>query len=43
MIAFDPLLASTGRFPALALLAARTIPPQLRVGQAGAAAIAEHA
>ena len=40
VIALDPLLASTGRFPALDLLASGTIRPELLVGDAGAEAIA---
>jgi transcription termination factor Rho len=40
VIALDPLLASTGRFPAVDLLASWTIRPELLVGQAGAEAIA---
>ena len=40
VIALDPLLASTGRFPALDLLASGTIRSELLVGEAGAEAIA---
>lgn len=40
VIALDPLLASTGRFPAVDLLASWTIRAELLVGQAGAEAIA---
>jgi transcription termination factor Rho len=40
VIALDPTLASTGRFPALDLLASGTIRPELLVGEAGAEAIA---
>jgi transcription termination factor Rho len=40
VIALDPLLASTGRFPAVDLLASWTLRPELLVGQAGAEAIA---
>jgi transcription termination factor Rho len=40
VIALDPVLASTGRFPALDLLASGTIRPELLVGEAGAEAIA---
>ena len=40
VIALDPLLASTGRFPALNLLASGTIRPELLVGESGAEAIA---
>jgi len=40
VIALDPVLASTGRFPALDLLASWTIRAELLVGQAGAEAIA---
>jgi transcription termination factor Rho len=40
VIALDPLLASTGRFPALDLIASWTIRPELLVGDAGAEAIA---
>jgi transcription termination factor Rho len=40
VIALDPLLASTGRFPAVDLLASGTIRPELLVGEAGAEAIA---
>jgi transcription termination factor Rho len=40
VIALDPRLASTGRFPAVDLLASWTIRPELLVGQAGAEAIA---
>ena len=40
VIALDPLLASTGRFPAVDLLASGTIRPELLVGDAGAEAIA---
>jgi transcription termination factor Rho len=39
VIALDPVLASTGRFPAVDLLASWTIRPELLVGQAGAEAI----
>ena len=40
VIALDVALASTGRFPALDLLASGTLRPELLVGQAGADAIA---
>jgi transcription termination factor Rho len=40
VIALDPALASTGRFPALDLVASGTIRPELLVGEAGAQAIA---
>jgi len=40
VIALDPVLASTGRFPALDLIASGTLRPELLVGQAGAEAIA---
>jgi len=40
VIALDPVLASTGRFPALDLLASGTIRLELLVGEAGAEAIA---
>lgn len=40
VIALDPLLASTGRFPAVDLLASWTIRAELLVGQAGSEAIA---
>ncbi len=40
VIALDPRLASTGRYPAVDLLASWTIRPELLVGQAGAEAIA---
>jgi transcription termination factor Rho len=40
VIALDPLLASTGRFPALDLIASWTLRPELLVGDAGAEAIA---
>jgi transcription termination factor Rho len=40
VIALDPMLASTGRFPALDLIASGTIRPDLLVGDAGAEAIA---
>jgi len=40
VIALDPELASTGRFPALDLIASGTIRPDLLVGDAGAEAIA---
>jgi transcription termination factor Rho len=40
VIALDPLLASTGRFPAVDLLASGTIRSELLVGEAGAEAIA---
>ena len=40
LIALDPLLASTGRFPALDLLRSWTMRPELLVGEAGAEAIA---
>jgi transcription termination factor Rho len=39
VIALDPVLASTGRFPAVDLLASWTIRAELLVGQAGAEAI----
>jgi transcription termination factor Rho len=40
VIALDPLLATTGRFPAVDLLGSWTIRPELLVGDAGAEAIA---
>jgi transcription termination factor Rho len=40
VIALDPVLASTRRFPALDLIASGTIRPELLVGDAGAEAIA---
>jgi transcription termination factor Rho len=40
VIALDPLLTSTGRFPAVDLLASWTIRPERLVGAAGAEAIA---
>jgi len=40
VIAMDPVLATTGRFPALDLLGSWTIRPELLVGDAGAEAIA---
>ena len=40
VIALDPVLASTGRFPAVDLIASGTIRPELLVGDAGAEAIA---
>ena len=40
VIALDPLLASTGRYPALDLVASGTIRPELLVGRPGAEAIA---
>jgi transcription termination factor Rho len=40
VIALDPLLASTGRFPAVDLLGSWTIRAELLVGEAGAEAIA---
>jgi transcription termination factor Rho len=40
VIALDPVLASTGRFPALDLVASGTIRPERLVGDAGAEAIA---
>ncbi|MBV8218768.1 MAG: Rho termination factor N-terminal domain-containing protein [Solirubrobacterales bacterium] len=40
VIALDPVLASTGRFPALDLIASGTLRPELLVGDAGAEAIA---
>jgi transcription termination factor Rho len=40
VIALDPVLASTGRFPAVDLLGSWTIRPELLVGDAGAEAIA---
>jgi transcription termination factor Rho len=40
VIALDPLLTSTGRFPAVDLLGSGTIRPELLVGEAGAEAIA---
>jgi transcription termination factor Rho len=40
VIALDPVLASTGRFPAIDLLASGTIRAELLVGEAGADAIA---
>ncbi len=39
VIALDVALASTGRFPALDLLASGALRPELLVGQAGADAI----
>jgi transcription termination factor Rho len=41
VIALDAALASTGRFPALDLVASGTLRPELLVGDAGAEAIAE--
>jgi transcription termination factor Rho len=41
VIAFDPDLTSTGRFPALDLGGSGTMRPELLVGQAGADAIAQ--
>jgi transcription termination factor Rho len=41
VIALDPILTSTGRFPALDLVASGTLRPALLVGEAGAQAIAE--
>jgi transcription termination factor Rho len=41
LIALDPLLASSGRFPALDLLASGTLRPELLVGEEGAEAIAQ--
>ncbi len=40
VIALDPVLASTGRFPALDLIASGALRPELLVGDAGAEAIA---
>ena len=40
VIALDPLLSSTGRFPAVDLPASWTLRPELLVGEAGAEAIA---
>jgi len=40
-IALDPMLTSTGRFPAVDLVASGTIHPELLVGEAGAQAIAD--
>jgi transcription termination factor Rho len=40
VIALDPVLATTGRFPAVDLLGSWTIRPELLVGEAGAEAIA---
>jgi transcription termination factor Rho len=40
VIALDPVLASTGRFPALDLIASGTLRAELLVGEAGAEAIA---
>jgi transcription termination factor Rho len=40
VIALDPVLASTGRFPALDLVASGTLRAELLVGEAGAEAIA---
>jgi transcription termination factor Rho len=40
VIALDPLRASTGRFPAIDLVASGTIRPELLVGESGAEAIA---
>ena len=40
VIALDPTLTSTGRFPALDLGASGTLRPELLVGDAGAEAIA---
>jgi transcription termination factor Rho len=39
VIALDPSLTSTGRFPALDLVASGTLRPELLVGEAGAQAI----
>jgi transcription termination factor Rho len=41
VIALDPTLTSTGRFPALDLVASGTLRPELLVGDAGALAISE--
>jgi transcription termination factor Rho len=41
VVALDALQAAAGRFPALDLLASGTLRPELLVGEAGAAAIAE--
>ncbi len=41
VIALDPTLTSTGRFPALDLVSSGTLRPELLVGEAGAKAIAE--
>jgi transcription termination factor Rho len=41
VIALDRTLTSTGRFPALDLVASGTLRPELLVGEAGAQAIAE--
>jgi transcription termination factor Rho len=41
VIALDPALTGTGRFPALDLLASGTLKPELLVGEAGAAEIAK--
>jgi transcription termination factor Rho len=41
VVALDAELAGTGRFPAIDLLASGTLRPELLVGEAGAAAIAE--
>ena len=41
VIALDPVLTSTGRFPALDLVASGTLRPELLVGDAGADAIAQ--
>ncbi|WP_249009780.1 Rho termination factor N-terminal domain-containing protein [Conexibacter sp. DBS9H8] len=41
VIALDPALTSTGRFPALDLVNSGTLRPELLVGEAGARAIAE--
>jgi transcription termination factor Rho len=39
VVALDPVLASLGRFPAIALRASGTLRPELLVGEAGAEAI----
>ncbi|MBW3549206.1 MAG: transcription termination factor Rho, partial [Actinobacteria bacterium] len=41
VVAMDGVLASTGRFPALDLVASGTVRPELLVGDAGAQAIAQ--
>ena len=41
VIALDAVLTSTGRFPALDLVASGTLRPELLVGDAGADAIAQ--
>ena len=41
VVALDAELAGARRYPAIDLLASRTLRPELLVGEAGAAAIAE--